>query len=170
MSIPFDEITPWQWTVLGGYIALCLAVGFGAAFATAQSVRDWYPTLRKPSWNPPSWLFGPVWTVLYIMMAIAAWRVWMTSGFNGAGIALTLFFVQLFFNFVWSFLFFSAKNPKIAFVEVLALVLSVFATLVAFAGHDAPAAWMFVPYLAWVTFAAALNFTIWRLNPERQGF
>lgn len=166
MDITMSEVTGLQWAALAGLIVLCNAVGIGAALATATSVRDWYPTLRKPSWTPPSWLFGPAWTVLYILMAVAAWRVWMSAGgFSGAPVALTLFFIQLVFNFVWSFLFFGARNPRIAFIEVIGLVLSVLATLIAFAWHDAPAAWMFVPYLAWVTFAAALNLAIWRLNP-----
>jgi translocator protein len=167
MDVSMAEVTGFQWAVLAGLIVLCNAVGIGAALATATSVRDWYPTLRTPSWTPPPWLFGPAWTVLYILMAVAAWRVWMAAGgFAGAPLALTLFFVQLGFNFVWSFLFFGARNPRIAFVEVIGLVLSVLVTLIAFARHDGPAAWMFVPYLCWVTFAAALNLAIWRLNPD----
>jgi len=96
MDIVMWDVTGVQWAMLAGLIVLCNVVGVGAALATASSVRDWYPTLRKPSWTPPSWLFGPAWTVLYILMATAAWRVWMAAdGFAGAPLALTLFFVQL---------------------------------------------------------------------------
>ncbi len=171
MDVTVSEVTGWQWAVLAGLVILCNAVGIGAALATASSVRNWYPTLRKPSWTPPSWLFGPVWTILYIMMAVAAWRVWLAgNGFDGASFALTLFFVQLFFNFVWSFLFFTAKSPGWAFAEIVLLLASVLATTAAFARHDAVAAWMFAPYIAWVSFASALNFAIWTMNPPaRQG-
>ena len=150
-----------QWLALLGFLLLCLGVAALAGFATAQSVVDWYPTLVKPSWQPPSWLFGPVWTVLYILMAIAAWLVW--KGGN-AKTALMLFGVQLALNLAWSFLVFRAHSAIMALVDIAALWLAIAATMWAFALKNRLAAWLLVPYIAWVSFASALNTAIWLLN------
>ncbi|MFO1121730.1 MAG: TspO/MBR family protein [Hyphomicrobiales bacterium] len=151
-----------KWLVLAGFIVLCLAVGMAAGFATQQSIDDWYVTLIKPSWNPPNWLFAPVWTVLYVMMAVAAWLVWKqpqdTKG------ALILFFSQLALNFAWSFLFFGARSPWLGLIGVAFLLTAVAITTVVFWRITRPAGLLFVPYLAWTAFAAFLNLTIWRLN------
>lgn len=150
------------WIVLAGFVLLCLAVGGIAGWATAQSVNDWYLTLNRPSWNPPNWLFAPVWTTLYIVMAIAAWLVWRTN--DNVRPALTLFFVQLALNFAWSFLFFGARSPLLGLIEILALLAAIIATTSAFFRRSTLAGVLMLPYLVWVSFATFLNFTIWRLN------
>lgn len=146
-------------------LALWIVLPFIAAWIGAQ-VTDpgWYQELRRPTWAPPGWLFGPVWTALYLMMGVAAWLVWSQHGFVGARIALTLFLVQLVFNALWSWVFFGLRQPGWAFVEIVFLWLLILATTLAFSRKRALAAWMLTPYLAWVTFAAALNLSIWLLN------
>ncbi len=150
--------------VLVGLLALCLGVGIVGALATFGAVRDWYPTLAKPSWTPPSWLFGPVWTTLYLMMAVAAWLVWRRSERPGAGVALGLFFAQLVLNFAWSPLFFGLHSPILGAVDIVALWALIVLTIAAFARVHRLAATLLVPYLVWVSFATALNLAIWRLN------
>lgn len=151
-----------QWLVLAGFVLLCLAVGSIGGFATQHSIDTWYATLNKPSWNPPNWVFAPVWTLLYIMMGTAAWLVWKTR--DRIGPAMVLFFAQLAFNLLWSLVFFGLRSPGLALVEVVFLVGSVALTMLAFFGRQATAGWLFVPYLAWVSFAAILNLAIWYLN------
>ncbi len=126
---------------------------------------EWYASLRRPSWNPPGWVFGPVWTALYAMMALAAWLVWKRGGFIQQRTALRLFLLQLALNAAWTPLFFGLHWPSVAFAEIVLLWLAIAATLAAFRRASRPAAWLLVPYLAWVSFAAFLNFTLWRLNP-----
>ena len=152
------------WLRLGLFLAACFAAAALGGVATGGAVRDWYPTLAKPAWNPPAWVFGPVWTVLYVLMAVAAWLVWRRAGWSGARRALTVFFVQLTLNAAWSGLFFGLRNPGAAFAEILLLWGAIAWTLVLFWRFSALAGMMFIPYLAWVSFAAVLNFTIWRLN------
>lgn len=147
---------------LAGFVGLCLAVGGVSGYFTVAGVREWFPTLVKPSFNPPSWLFAPVWTVLYIMMGIAAWMVWRQGG--DINLALWMFFIQLALNFLWSFLFFSLRRIDIAFVEIVALWISITATLYLFWNVDMRAGLLLVPYLAWVSFASLLNAAFWRLN------
>ena len=151
-----------QWLVLAGLILLCLGVGAIGGFATQDAVDGWYRTLAKSSWNPPDWVFGPVWTLLYIMRAVAAWLVWKTR--DRITPAMLLFFVQLALNLAWSLLFFGARSPGLALIEVAFLWSSVLLTMLAFFGRQTTAGWLFVPYLAWVSFAAVLNFTIWSMN------
>lgn len=150
------------WIVLAGLILLCLAVGFSAGLATQASVSDWYPTLAKPSWTPPNWLFAPVWTILYIAMAVAAWLVWKSG--RDVKPAMILFFSQLALNFAWSFLFFGARSPWLGLVGVAMMWLAVAATTAVFWRSTRAAGLLFIPYLAWTSFAAVLNFAIWRLN------
>lgn len=126
---------------------------------------DWYRGLAKPPWRPPDWLFGPVWTVLYISIAVAAWRVWQTAGFDGATLALSVYAVQLGFNAMWSVIFFGLRQPGWAFAEIICLWLSVLATIAVFYPVDAVAGLILIPYALWVSFAVALNYRIWRLNP-----
>ncbi|MCX7598466.1 MAG: tryptophan-rich sensory protein [Armatimonadetes bacterium] len=149
-------------------LVVCVGACFAAAalggYATSTSVQDWYPTLKKPAWNPPNSVFGPVWTVLYLAMGIAAWIVWTKAGFSAARMPLALFAVQLLLNMAWSFFFFAFRNPGAAFVELCVLWVAISATLAAFWRVSILAAGLLVPYLAWVTFAGVLNFTVWQLN------
>jgi tryptophan-rich sensory protein len=143
---------------------LCLGVGGIGGFATSTSVREWYPLLEKPSWTPPDSLFGPVWTALYIMMGIAAWLVWRDAEPTARRPALLIFGIQLVLNAAWSVLFFGMRNPGLAAIEIVALWWAIVATMVSFSRIRPLAAGLLAPYLAWVTFASALNFAIWHLN------
>lgn len=144
--------------------AVCFfAAGVGGGF-TANSVRTWYPTIAKPDWTPPSWVFGPVWTVLYAMMGLAIWLVWRSGTWPEKKGAVTLFGVQLLLNAAWSIIFFGAHSPGLAFAEILLLWFALTATIVAFWGHSKTASLLLAPYLCWSSFAAFLNFTIWRMN------
>jgi translocator protein len=149
--------------------ALALAGWLGLTFAAATMggfflPGEWYSRLQKPPWNPPSWIFGPVWTVLYTTMAIAAWLVWKRGGFATQRVALAFFSLQLLLNALWSPLFFGLHLPGLAFVDLVLLWLTLLATVSAFWKAHRLAGAMLLPYLAWVTFAGALNFAIWRLN------
>ena len=135
----------------------------GSVF-TRPSIPTWYAHLTKPSWSPPNWIFGPVWTALYAMMAIAAWLVWLRRGDTDVTMALVLFGVQLALNIAWSAIFFGLHRPGAAFVEILLLWLAILAATVEFSTIARPAAWLMVPYLVWVSFASLLNGTLWRLN------
>ena len=150
-----------QWLVLGGFLVACFGVAAFGGATTASSVRDWYPTIEKPAWTPPSWIFGPVWTALYAMMAVAAWLVWRRAGWCGA---LSWFAVQLALNAAWSPVFFGLHRIGLAFVNIVLLWLAIVGTTVTFWKVSPLAGGLFVPYLAWVSFASILNFTIWRLN------
>ena len=125
---------------------------------------EWYASLAKPSWNPPSSVFAPVWTILYILMGIAAWLVWREAGFSGARVALSLFIVQLLLNSLWSYLFFGLHKPMVAFMEIIVLWCAILATLVGFWKVRPSAGALLIPYAAWVAYAAALNFALWRLD------
>lgn len=142
-------------------LVICFAVAGLGSLATTPNIANWYATLNKPSWNPPNWLFGPVWTLLYAMMGVAAWLVWRRVGW---GTAILCFAVQLGLNLAWSFIFFGAHQTGLAFVEIILLWLAIVATIISFSAVSKPAAALLIPYLLWVSFAAALNFTIWRLN------
>ena len=161
-----NMVTPkYPWLGLIVLLAICFAAaGIGGAVTTPK-IDNWYATLAKPTWNPPNWIFGPVWSALFLGMAVAAWLVWRQGGSSGAVWPLVLFGVQLVLNVLWSCLFFGLQNPGAAFVEVLVLWAAIAATMVAFWFRSTVAGILFVPYLAWVTFASVLNFAIWRLNP-----
>ena len=146
---------------LAGFLGASAAVALLSGLATASSVRSWYPALAKPSWTPPSWLFGPVWTLLYTLIAIAGWRVWRRFGW---GEALAAFGIQLALNAAWSFCFFGARSPLAGLVDIALLWAAIVVTFDRFRRVDRKAAWLLAPYLGWVTFAAALNLEIWRLN------
>ena len=153
--------TPLSWLALIGWILLCFgAAASGAAFPPGE----WYLSLTKPSWNPPGWIFGPVWTTLYVMMGVSAWLVWRREGFRAQRGPLTWFLIQLALNAAWTPLFFGLHRLGLAFAEMLLLWCAIVATLLAFRSVSRPAAALLVPYLAWVSFAACLNFTLWRLN------
>ncbi len=146
-------------------IALPLAVGGVASFFTASSVQSWFVTLNKPSFNPPSWLFAPVWTTLYILMGIAFFLVWESKANELIKKrAMKVYFMQLFFNFTWSFVFFYAQQPGWAVVNIVLLWLLISITIFWFSRISKIAAWFMLPYILWVTFATALNYAIWRLN------
>ncbi|MFC1575461.1 TspO/MBR family protein [Gemmatimonadota bacterium] len=146
-------------------VATPLLVGGLSGLVTAGGVRDWYPTLVKPWFNPPSWVFGPVWSLLYLMMGIAAFLVWQKGGDGGVvKTALTLFAIQLVLNGLWSVLFFGMRSPGLAFAEIIVLWAFIGATAVAFWRVSPVAGLLLLPYELWVTFAAVLNGSIWILN------
>ena len=146
--------------LVGWLVACFLAASLGAVFMPG----DWYARLKKPSWNPPAWVFGPVWTTLYAMMAVAAWLVWKRGGFAARRGPLALFITQLVLNATWTPLFFGLHQPGFACAEIVSLWLAIAATLAAFWPLNRASAWLLAPYLAWVSFATALNFALWRLN------
>lgn len=125
---------------------------------------EWYAALAKPAWNPPNWIFGPVWTVLYVLMAVSAWLVWRQAGFGGAGVALGLFIVQLALNGLWSYLCFGLHRLDLALVDIALMWGAILAVTILFWGVNRIAGALLVPYLAWVSFASFLNFTLWLLN------
>lgn len=152
-----------------GALALFIVVSFVAAglgsAATTKGVTTWYPTIVKPSWNPPNWVFAPVWTTLYLLMSIAAWRVWRAAATPAeATKTLWLYGAQLVLNAVWSVLFFFLHRPDLALVEIVVFLALLIALLVRFARTDRLAAILWSPYVAWVSFATFLNGTIWWLN------
>jgi benzodiazapine receptor len=158
-------MTPLRQTIgLAVSIAVCFGASAFGSMLTTPSIGGWYAALAKPAWTPPNWVFGPVWSLLYLAMAVAAWMVWRQVGFPRAASALNLFAVQLVLNVCWSAIFFGAHRPGLALAEILLLWLVILATLVAFRPFSRIAAWLLAPYLIWVAFAAALNFSIWRLN------
>jgi len=140
-------------------------VAASGAYFTVTGTGSWYQTLDKPSWNPPSWVFGPVWTTLYLLMGIAMFLVWRSDAPNKLKRRATILWgVQLFFNFLWSFLFFGREQIFGALLEIVALWVLILLTIFAFARVNKLAAWLLVPYISWVSFAAILNYTIWDLN------
>lgn len=153
-----------RWIGLIVFLALCLGAGGLGAIATTPEIEGWYRTITKPDWNPPDYVFGPVWTTLYVMMAVAAWLVWKPNGFAAAKLPLGLFFAQLALNVAWSWLFFGMHQVGWAAAEILILWLAIAATTFTFFRNSKLAGWLLTPYLAWVTFASVLNFAIWRLN------
>jgi translocator protein len=151
-----------EWGALVGWLAASYAAAVIGGVATARSVTEWYPTIAKPEWTPPSWLFGPVWTVLYAMMAVAAWLVWRKAGWSGP--ALKVFALQLILNAAWSILFFGMRDPFAGLLDIVALWIAIVVTTVLFFRVSKVAGALMAPYLLWVSFATALNFAIWRLN------
>jgi tryptophan-rich sensory protein len=146
--------------MLFALLAATLAVGFAASLVTVPNIAGWYAGLHKPSFNPPNGVFAPVWTTLYVLMAIAAWRVWRKAGLRPLG----LYALQLVLNGAWSFLFFGAHAVGAAFAEIVLLLALVLATMGSFWGKDRVAGLLFLPYAGWVLFALVLNAAIWRLN------
>lgn len=151
-----------------GWLLVAFAAAAVGGFASA-SAGDFYRELVRPSWAPPGWLFGPVWSVLYALMGISAWLVWRARGFAGARGALTLFVLQLAVNALWTWLFFVWNLGAVAFGEILLLWLLIVANMVLFSRVSKFAALLLLPYLAWVSFACALTFATWRLNPGLLG-
>jgi benzodiazapine receptor len=158
---------PSRWrdfTALLAFLATCFAVAGLGGYWTSLGLGPWYDGLRQPSWSPPNRVFGPVWTLLYASMAVAAWLVWR-QGCAEARVPLAWFGVQLALNLAWTGLFFALRRPGPAFAEIILLWAVILATTVAFGRVSRLAAGLLAPYLAWVAYAAALNFALWRLNP-----
>jgi tryptophan-rich sensory protein len=154
-------------TQILGLVTWALVTFIAAALgnlATSTGVGDWYQGLAKPWWTPPDWVFGPVWTILYVMMAIAAWLVWRRAGFMKDRGVLMLYLVQLALNTLWSILFFVLRRPDLAAAEIMLLWLAIAATMIAFGRRSPVAGLLLLPYLAWVTYAAVLNLQLAQLN------
>ena len=147
---------------LFAFLAMTLTVGFVASLVTVPNIPSWYHALAKPSFNPPDGVFAPVWTGLYVLMAVAAWRVWRKAGLLSR--PLELYAVQLALNGAWSLLFFGAHAVGLALAEIALLLVLILATMQSFWNRDRIAGLLFLPYAAWVLFAGALNAAIWRLN------
>lgn len=154
-----------KWMKLVISLGLPLAVGFIAGMFTTAEIAGWYQTIRKPVWQPPNWVFGPVWTLLYILMGIAFYLVW-TSGAPARQkrMAITLWSIQLVFNFFWSFIFFKQHQIDWALAEIVLLWFFILLTILSFSRISKTAAWLLVPYISWVTFATLLTLTIYQLN------
>jgi benzodiazapine receptor len=153
-----------QWLVLSLFLVICFAAAALGSWFTSLSVDNWYRDIDKPPWTPPNALFAPVWTALYLAMAVAAWLVWRRRGFRGAAVPFLAFFAQLLLNVCWSGVFFGLRTPWGGFLVILLLWWAILATLLAFWGIHRLAGLLFVPYLAWVTYAAGLNYAIWKMN------
>ncbi len=151
-----------QTLALVGWLVLCFAASATAVFV---SPGGWYAGLQKPSWTPPAWVFGPIWSTLYVMMAFAAWLVWRRGGWTAQWRALAWFLLQWLLNVLWTPLFFGLHRPGLALAEIALLWVVLAGTLFAFWRVTRLAGVLLVPYLAWVSLATVLNFTIWRLNP-----
>ncbi|WP_445456767.1 TspO/MBR family protein [Flavobacterium sp. HNIBRBA15423] len=147
-------------------VAICLAVGYLSSLVTAESVKTWYPTLKKPFFNPPNWIFAPVWSLLYVLMGIAGGLVWNQLENNRELVKKGLFFftVQLLLNALWSYLFFGLHNILLAVIEIILLWLIVFETYLIFKKIDKTAAKLFIPYILWISFATILTIFIYILN------
>ena len=153
-----------KWLALGIAVAICFAAAGAGAWITTPALRDWYPVLRKPQWTPPNGIFAPVWTLLYLGMAVAAWLVWLRRHSHKVALPLSLFAIQLVLNVAWSVVFFGLHSTAGGAIDIVLLWLAIAATWVSFRRASALAGWLILPYLGWVTFAAALNFAIWQLN------
>jgi tryptophan-rich sensory protein len=151
------------------FFLIIIAVQYASAMVTFPAVQGWYKTLAKPSFNPPDWVFGPVWTALYIMIAISGWMVWdKLTGTTWQRLktrTMKTYFWQLTANFIWSFLFFGLHNPVMGFLDILILLGLIVLTIYRFAKVSRPAAYLLVPYLLWVSYATLLNYSIVNLNP-----
>jgi len=149
-------------------ILVCLGAGFLGSIFTTTAIDGWYATLNRPSFSPPNWLFGPVWTALYIMMGIAAGIIWTRARElpkRQVNIALTAFAFQLLLNIAWSILFFGLHSPLLALIDIIILLIAISITAYRFMQISIAAGWLLVPYLLWVSFASILNYALWRLNP-----
>jgi tryptophan-rich sensory protein len=147
-------------------IIVCLAVGYSSSTYTKEAVENWYPTILKPSFNPPNWIFMPVWTLLFVLMGIAAGLVWDKINEQNLEVkkALGFFLIQLILNAIWSYVFFGLKNPMLAMIEIALLWLMIYETYFKFSKINKIAGYLLIPYIAWVSFAAVLNASIWWLN------
>ena len=146
-------------------IIICEGAGIFGSIFTTKSVGGWYSTINKPSFNPPGWIFGPVWILLYLLMGISVFIIW--SKFNDHNLfksAIVIFSIQLLLNVFWSFLFFGQKSPLLAFIEIIFLWIAILITIIVFYKLNHLSSYLLIPYILWVSFAAFLNYSIWRLN------
>lgn len=153
-----------RFIILLSFLLLPLLIGSIGSYATVESIYDWYITLNKPNFNPPNWIFGPVWTVLYLLMGYSSFRVFLASKSDERNQALTLYFLQLFFNLLWSILFFKFHFVGIALIEISFLLALLILMVTRFKQVDKIAAYLNIPYLIWVSFATILNASIYYLN------
>lgn len=151
------------WVKIIVCVLLCTGLGFLSGLVTSGQINDWYSSIQKPSWNPPNWIFGPVWTTLYILMGIAAALIWH-SGHQKKNMALRYFVFQFFLNLLWSFIFFGLHQPGAAFAEIILLLVMIALTVTSFFSIHKTAGLLLLPYILWVSFATVLNGTIWWLN------
>ncbi len=146
-------------------IVICQLAGIIGSFFTFPSISTWYAALEKPSFNPPNWIFSPVWITLFILMGVSLYLVWIQgTKTKYAKIALTLFGIQLSLNILWSIIFFGLKSPFFALIEIIILWVAILATILKFSKISKTAAYLLIPYILWVSFAAILNFSIWVIN------
>lgn len=146
-------------------ILICQATGIISGLLTNTQNNTWYDSIVKPSWNPPGYLFGPVWTILYLLMAISLWIIWKSKAPEIQKYqACLIFAAQLFLNFWWTILFFKFHSPIVAFIEIILMIALIFITIIRFSKISKLAAWLLVPYISWVCFAAILNYNLWKLN------
>lgn len=153
-----------SWVSLIPFVVVCYAAAGIGSRITRSSVNTWYQELHRPEWTPPRWMFAPVWTILYLLMALSAWLVWRDSAWATSRSALLLFAIQLVLNVMWSVVFFGLRQVGFAFGEILLLWMMVIATAVSFLSISLLAAWLLIPYLGWIGFASYLNFRIWQMN------
>ena len=145
-------------------LVICQLAGFIGSIFTTPAISTWYASLNKPSFNPPNWIFAPVWISLFLLMGISLWLVWQKEKKKNISTAFVFFSIQLVLNAMWSAFFFGMQNPLYALIDIALLWLAILATILSFWKISRPAAYLLVPYIVWVTFAAVLNFYIWRLN------
>jgi tryptophan-rich sensory protein len=152
-----------KWGLLIGLILVCNLIGaLGAIWTSSDS--SWYKKINKPDFNPPSWIFGPVWTLLFTLMGISLYLVWVSPSSNIKMIALILFGIQFLFNIAWSYLFFGLNKPLWSFIEILLLLVWIIITAFYFFKVNKTSGYLFIPYFLWVSFASFLNYSIWKLN------
>lgn len=152
------------WISLGVFVALCFFVEVIGSIWTKETVSTWYPTLIKPSWTPPDWVFGPVWTLLYVMIAISGWLIYRAKDSHQRSVALIFYGVQLALNFMWSFLFFALRSPLLGLIDILPLLVLIGLTIIKAWPVRRLGSFLLIPYLLWVIYASALNIGIWMLN------
>jgi translocator protein len=145
-------------------IVICEFAGIIGSFFTMKSIPNWYKKIKKPSFNPPNWIFGPVWTLLYFLMGISLYLIWNSNKNLDISLAVIIFSIQLILNIAWSMIFFKLKSPKYAFIEIIFLFISILATIIIFYQISRIASYMLIPYILWVSFASILNFYVWILN------
>lgn len=154
--------TAWKFTIT---ILLCESIGIISGLLASANNNLWFDTLNKPTWNPPAYLFGPAWTTLYLLMGISLGIIWNNNSTEPSKRkAYFLFAFQLFLNFWWSIIFFHFNSPALALLDIILMVIIIILTIFSFSAFSKPAAWLLVPYIAWVSFATILNFAIWNLN------
>jgi translocator protein len=146
-------------------IAVPLSIGALGSYFTIPEINDWYQTINKPAWNPPNWIFGPVWTSLYLLMGISLYLVWKSNTTDGTKtLAVSFFIIQLGLNFFWTIIFFNLHQTGWAVVEIMLLWVFILFTIFSFSSIHKAAPWLLVPYICWVSFAMILNYSIWQLN------